>query len=190
MARSVALVALLLASAMGIASAAPCTETSPAVAICADPDLKTFCRLIMEADPDGKASKMLQDPTTRATIFAPTEAAFSKTEDKVADELSLKRFADIFVSNDKKAERLLSNLFIPYVAIGSKAMKNDDKYKSFLGQDLEFDTSILSRSFFVKGEELSVKIIEEDVPAGNSVLHKTDRVQVPDDKLFSGRRMM
>ncbi|PNH06948.1 hypothetical protein TSOC_006641 [Tetrabaena socialis] len=171
--------ALLLASS-GPARGAP-IPPSPAALICADPDLSTLCRVLRAAG-DSKGATRLQSTTDTDTVFAPTNKAFINDANKVADELGIRSLEAIY-SNPKASDRLLQNLIIPDQAITFKAFKDDRKYKSLLGQQLELKSAVFTNQFYVESEEIKALVVQPDLAAGRSVVHKTDRVPVPDDFL-------
>ncbi|KXZ48572.1 hypothetical protein GPECTOR_26g475 [Gonium pectorale] len=135
--------------------------------ICTDPDLTTLCRILRAAGREKGAARL---------------NAFAKDARKVADELEVSSLEALY-TKPKAADRLLQNLIIPDQAIGSRAFKDDRKFKSLLGQQLKFESALLTKQFYIESEEISALIIQTDIPAGRSVIHKTERVPVPDDFL-------
>ncbi|KAG2491004.1 hypothetical protein HYH03_010676 [Edaphochlamys debaryana] len=153
---------------------------SPAEYICGAPDLATLCKVIKAAG-NGKGATRLKDTKAIDTIFAPLDGAFYTDAKKVAHELGLKTFEEIF-TKQKAADRLLQNIIIPNQAITSAAFKSGT-YKSLLGQKLTLSSAIFTKDKYVASEEIKATIKATDFEAGRSIIHKVDRVPVPDDFL-------
>lgn len=156
-----ALLAAALAPVLfaGCASQPPASATSVADAIAHDPQLSTLNTLVAKA---GLATTL--KAAGPYTVFAPTNAAFKAVPEKTLAELG---------NDPAKLKQVLSFHVLPAKVMAGEAR---GKLKTAHGASV----AVARAGDFITVEEAMVETA--DIPAGNGVIHKVDRVLMPPRK--------
>lgn len=176
------IISLLMLSLLCSASAVPYTTrkavpSTPtkapatiAAAAQATPQLSTLLTAL-------KASSYLNlvsDPKTKATVFAPTNAAFA------AALKALNLTAAQLVGNKKLLDTILSYHVVPGVAALSTGLKNGQEVGTALSKDAKLKVELPSKGGVrIAGAGSSANVVTANVKAGDSVIHLIDFVLLP-----------
>lgn len=164
---SVFIAAAVMLGAVSAQSGGP--ATSAYAGIVADPDYSTLAKMIKAGGSDPFITS-LRDPTLSATIFAPTNSAFSKAS------ASLK--AVVNGGSPSDIVRILKQHVVVGTAVSGNQLKQGLILTSALGQKLTVSTGYLYGTY-VSGPKNKVRVIPSNNLVGRSYVHKADGVIIP-----------
>ncbi|MEW5305854.1 MAG: hypothetical protein WDW38_000145 [Sanguina aurantia] len=128
----------------------------------------TPCPLNSQAAGPDPFVKSLRDPTLSATIFAPTDAAFSKANAAIKSASS----------TPAGIVRILKEHVVVGTAVSGNQLKNGLVLTSALGQKLSIATGYLYGTY-VQGPKNRVRVTASNDLQGRTYIHKVDGVLQP-----------
>lgn len=150
-------------------AAAPKPVSNVYAGIVADPDLSTLAKLIQAGGNDPFITS-LRDPTLSATIFAPTNSAFSSANAALKATVAKGSPADVV--------RLLKQHVVVGQAISGNQLKNGLILTSALGQKLSVSTGYLYGTY-IQGPKNRVRVTPINNLVGRSYVQKVSGVLQP-----------
>merc|ERR1712037_1022650 len=130
---------------------------------------KKACMTVAETAASGLA-ETLSDPSLEATIFAPTDAAFTQA----LTDLGLTK--EELLADTETLTNVLTFHVVPGVAAKSTDLTDGQMLPTLEGSDLTVDLSMPGKVAINPGD---VEVIKPDIEACKAVIHVVDKVLVP-----------